>query len=457
MIHYWKHICLLCLFFGNGYHTVWSQDIEPKQEVNIDDLGNVSDEFQENFFEALKQKAITNYDKAIEALKKCIEIDPKPDFLYLELGKNYIELKQFHNAEDNLVKVLDAKPNNRFVLELLFETYFQQRKYKESVTVVEKLVAFNPLFKEQLANLYFLEKRYEDALIVLDELDDEYGTDQYRNRLRKKISSKISNPNSQINRLEQKIKEKPEVEQNYLNLIYLYSKDNQKEKAFETAKLLLKKRPKSEFLHLALYKFYLEENNIEQAISSMKIALKSNKIDIESKYKVINDFLPFLDKNPQYESQLTSIITILSNDQNNGKVFTELGHYYYKKDKKEQALNFYERGIKSNATDFVLLKRILLLQLDLKRYEKAEVGSKLALEMYPAQPIFYLTNGVALIYLEKATEAIEILTIGIDYVIDNLKMESDFYQQISEAYSNLGDTTKALEYQQKANQLQKKS
>ena len=457
MINYWKHICLLCLFFGSGNNTVLSQDIEPKQEINIDDLGNVSDEFQEHFFEALKQKAITNYDKAIEALEKCIEIDPKPDFLYLELGKNYLELKRFQSAEDNFKKVLDAKPNNRFILELLFEVYFQQRKYQESIGVVEKLVAFNPMFKEQLANLYFLEKRYEEALIVLDELDDEYGTDGYRNRLRKRISSKIINPNGQISRLEQKIKEKPKVEQNYLNLIYLYSKDNQKEKAFETAKLLLRKKPKSEFVHLALYKFYLEENNIEQAINSMKIALKSNKIDIESKYRVINDFLPFLDKNPQYESQLTGIVSLLSNGQNNEKVFTELGHYYYKKDKKEQALNFYERGIKSNVNDFVLLKKILLLQLDLKRYEKVETGSELALEMYPAQPIFYLANGVALIHLEKAAEAVEILTIGIDYVIDDLKMESDFYQQISEAYRNLGDTTKASEYQQKANQLQKKS
>lgn len=457
MINNWKHICFLCLFFGIGYNLAFAQDIEPKQEVNIDDLGNVSDEFQEHFFEALKQKAITNYDKAIEALEKCIEIDPKPDFLYLELGKNYLELKLFQRAEDNFKRVLEVKPDNKFVLELLFEVYFQERKYKESIGIVEKLIAFNSMFKEQLANLYFLEKRYDEAIKMLDELDDEYGVDAYRGRLRKRISSKITNPDSQIGRLEQKIKERPKVEQNYLNLIYLYSKSNQKEKALETAELLLEKKPKSEFVHLALYKFYLEGNTTEKAINSMKIALKSDKIDIESKYKVIHDFLLFLDKNPQYESELNNIISLLSNGQNNVKVFTELGHYYYKKDNKEQALNFYERSIKSNANDFVLLKRILLLQLDLKRYEKAEVGSELALEMYPAQPIFYLVNGASLIYLEKAKEAIEILMTGIDYVIEDQKMESDFYQQISDAYQKLGDTTKALEYQQKVNQLQKKS
>ncbi len=457
MIDYRKHIWFLCLFLGVTVNTVFSQEIEPKQEVNIDDLGNVSDEFQELFFEALKQKAITNYDKAIEALEKCVEIDANSNFLYLELAKNYLELKLYEQAENNFKKVLETKPNDKFVLEYLFEVYFQQHKYKESTAVVEKLVQHNSMFKEQLANLYFLEKRYDEAIVALDELDDEYGVDKYRNRLRKRISSKITNPNSQINRLEQKIKEKPEVEQNYLNLIYLYSKSDQKEKAFKTAKSLLNKKPKSELVHLALYKFYLGENNIKQAIHSMQIALKSNKTDIESKYKIVSDFLSFIDTNPEYESQLTTIISLLSNGQNNGKVFTELGHYYYKKENKEQALNFYERSIKNNANDFALLKRILLLQLDLKRYEKAQIGSELALEMYPAQPIFYLVNGVSLIHLNKAEEAVEILAIGIDYVIDDHKMELDFYQQMSVAYQKLGDTTKASEYQQKVNQLQNKS
>ncbi|WP_158250500.1 lipopolysaccharide assembly protein LapB [Aquimarina sp. I32.4] len=447
----------MCLFLGVAVNTVFSQEIEPKQEVNIDDLGNVSDEFQELFFEALKQKAITNYDKAIEALEKCVEIDANSNFLYLELAKNYLELKLYEQAENNFKKVLDIKPNDKFVLEYLFEVYFQQHKYKESTAIVEKLVQHNSMFKEQLANLYFLEKRYDEAIVALDELDDEYGADEYRNRLRKRISSKITNPNSQIKRLEQKIKEKPEIEQNYLNLIYLYSKSNQKEKAFKTAKSLLDKKPKSELVHLALYKFYLGENNIKRAIHSMKIALKSNKTDIESKYKIVSDFLTFIDKNPQYESQLSTIISLLSNGQNNGKVFTELGHYYYKKENKEQALNFYERSIKSNANDFALLKKILLLQLDLKRYEKAQIGSELALEMYPAQPIFYLVNGVSLIHLNKAEEAGEILTIGIDYVIDDHKMELDFYKQMSVAYQKIGDTTKASEYQQKVNQLQNKS
>ena len=39
-----------------------------------DDLGNVEDEFQEHFFEALKQKGIENYERAVEALSNGVKM-----------------------------------------------------------------------------------------------------------------------------------------------------------------------------------------------------------------------------------------------------------------------------------------------------------------------------------------------------------------------------------------------
>ena len=51
---------ILCIPIG-----VYAQDKTP-----TDDLGNISDDFQENFFEALKQKGIENYELALNALDK---------------------------------------------------------------------------------------------------------------------------------------------------------------------------------------------------------------------------------------------------------------------------------------------------------------------------------------------------------------------------------------------------
>lgn len=435
--------------------SVFSQEIEPKEDVNIDDLGNVSDEFQEHFFEALKQKAITNYDKAIVSIEKCIKINPKLDFLYLELGKNYLKQKSYQKAADNFNKVLEGSPKeyDRFVLELLFESYYKLKDYKQAMFTAEKLVVYKPMFKEQLANLYYLDKRYDEALSLLDDLDQKFGNDSYRNKIRKRIASKITDPSSQIASLENKIKNAPKNEQNYLNLIFMYSKKGDNAKAFETAKLLSKNNPKSELVHLSLYKFYLDKKNVDAAISSMKVALKSTTISGEAKQKVVTDFLTFIDENPSHQGSLNEVVKIVKGDKNNGKLFAALGNYFYKHDNKEQALNFYEYTIKNASNDFKLLKRILLLQVDMERYDKALLGSEMAIELYPAQPIFYLLNGTSLLNTNKPKEAIDILLTGIDYVIDDEKMESDFYAQLSKSYKATGDVSKAEEFQKKSSTI----
>jgi len=458
MITYWRHIGFSIALVLGVASNAYSQELEPLKKIEIlDDLGDVSDAFRESFFEALKERAITNYERAISALERCIDANPKPIVLYYELGRNYLELQQYNQAASNFQKVLKDRPNDKYIIELLFEVYYKEKNYKEAVGVMEKLVPFDSMYKEQLANLYFLEKRYDDALRVINELIEELGLDPYRDKLRKRIVLKISDPSSQITRLEKKIAANPKEEQNYLNLIYLYSQNEQVDKAFEISKKLLKEKPKSQPAHLALYKFYLDDNKPKEAIKSMKIVLKGDKIDEESKYKVLNDFLIFVNKNPDYESELIEVTKLFSEDSGSSKVFTQMGNYFYEKDQKELALNYYERGIKHSAADYAVLRKMLLLQLDVKRYEKAKVGSELAIELYPSQPILYLVNGVSLINLTKYEEAIEILSIGMDYIIDDLKMESDFYNQIGEAYLKMGNQAKASEYKERSFQLKKKS
>ncbi len=79
-----------------------------------DDLGNFEDEFQELFYEALKQKGIENYDRSVDALLKCIELDNSVPVLYFELGKNHLKLKNFGAAEDALKKAVSLDPDNEW-------------------------------------------------------------------------------------------------------------------------------------------------------------------------------------------------------------------------------------------------------------------------------------------------------------------------------------------------------
>ena len=450
-----KHkILILFVFIGMYFisQTSYAQ-VDFNKKPN-DDLGDVEDMFQENFFEALKQNGIENYQRAVDALLKCQKLDDSKTVVYYELGKNYIALKNYGAAEDILKKAVDKEPENEWYLDQLYEVYNLQGDTDRAIKTVKQLVKYHPDYRQDLAELYIKSKDYKDALKILDQLDKEFGINPDRDVLRNEIYNITGRDEDRIENLEERVKSNPENEDAYLRLIYRYSETGASKKAFEMSKSLLKAHPESKLVHLALYKYYLDSNDVDNAIKSMKIALSTPEINPEAKAKVFNDFVNFVSKNPKYEKDLLEM-TMLVGSEKSTKTLTELGQYHLKIDDKPKALQFFEDALIQDPNNFAIIKDVLLLQLDLNKDERAAKKSQEAIELFPAQPILYLINGVANNKLNQPKKAIEKLEAGLDYIIDDIKMEGDFYTQLSTAYELDNNIPKSLAFAKKAEALTK--
>ena len=429
------------------------------QEIAATPLGEpqeVSDAFLESFYEALKQKSIENYALAITALERAqkesggnLQADA---IVFFEFAKNQIKLKQYNQAEINLEKVLRQEPENQDVLETLYDLYYLTREYNKAIVLVKKLIVYDQDYKEDLANLYQRTKQYEKALLLLEQLEASWGESVYRTALRKQIYRQTGNTLGAINNAEKKRKKNPANEREYLNLIYLYSENGNPEKAYQTALELQNKFPNSILVHLALYKFHLDQGNTMGAMASMKKVFNSRVIEKESQYKVLGDFLTFVQQNPQYQAELEGIVEVFSKD-NNGQVFEKIADYYLSKGNKELALTFYQKGIEVDSDNFSLLKNTLLLQLEFNRFAAAKNLSASSLEVFPAQPVLYLLNAKANNNLQDFKAAINALEIGLDYLFDNAELEKEFYEQLAVAYTGLGHTIKAANFAKKAAEI----
>ncbi|WP_299127092.1 tetratricopeptide repeat protein [uncultured Winogradskyella sp.] len=417
-----------------------------------DDLGNVKDEFQEHFFEALKQKGIENYERAVDALYKCLNLDSKTPVIYFELGKNYNILKNYGAAEENLKKAISMQPDNEWFLDELYDVYYQQDDINNAIKTIKQLVKYHPDYKEDLATLYVREKRYKQALELLDELDADIGVSEARDAMRNDIYRVTGNADDRIENLKQRITNNPNNEENHLKLIYRYSQSGNKNKAYEAAQNLLKVKPDSKFVHLALYKFYLQDAKVKDAINSVKIALTSPQINADAKAKVLKDFVNFVSKNSQYEKDLVDIMALVD-DNKDAQTHNDLGQYYLKAGDKAKALINFRDALKQNPNDFKLIKDVLLLQLDLEDYKAVVKDSEDALELYPAQPILYLVNAVAHNKEGNYKKAIDSLEMGLDFLIDNPSMEADFYSELSLAYKGQNNISKSQAFAKKAQAL----
>ncbi len=430
---------------------VYSQD-----EEREDDLGDVTDAFQTNFFEALKQKGIENYELALNALDRAQnESEGKPEQLaavYFERGKNLAALKRYDEAEATYNQVLEIKGEQLNVMEALYDVHYQQKDYDKAVPLVKKLIRYDEDYKEDLANLLVRTKQYEEALELLDELDLLWGESAYRNALRRQVYRVTGDKDGAISNLEQKIDNSSKNEQDYLNLIYLYSEQGNTDKAFETALELQRQIPKSQLVHLALYKFYLDKGQAQQAMRSMDIVFASTEIDQENKFKVLGDFLNYVGEHPEMQNELEKVINKFDGQQD-GKVYEQLGDYYLSRSDRKTALSFYSKGVQKDPDNFSLLRNTLLLQIDVKDFEPALELSNNGLELFPAQPLLYLLNGVVNIEMGNLDQAIETLETGLDFLFEDPKMERDFYNQLELAYSRKGNTKKAQQYARKAAEL----
>ena len=426
---------------------------KPLENVSSDSLGDVEDVFQEYFFEALKQKAIENYTKAIDALLKCLTLEAKP-VVYLELGKNFNALQQFDQAAGYLETGRQKVPKNTAILQELYKSYFLNRNFEKALPVVKTLAFLDTSYSEDLVNLQILNENFDVALKLLDSLDAKKGASTSRDSLRRQVYSRTNNVDAQLKQLKENIAEDPSDEQSYLNLIFVYSENNRPEEAFQAAKDLLEMNPDSELVHLALYKFNLNDNKPEEAVESMKILLGSDQIDEITKYQALNDFLMYVSERNSLEEELISLVNIFSEEEDNTKVYGQLGTFFLEKRKKEQALKYFELALETETDNFGLYRDVLELQLEFGKNEEAVAVSDKALEIFPSQPMLYLFKGKALNELEKYREAEETLLFGMDYLIEDKAMENGFYTELIETYTGLNEPEKASRFRKKANELE---
>ena len=164
----------------------------------------------EIYQEGVKKGERGNYKKAIELFKKVLDVIPEHIDARRNLGMAYLELGDIEGAKDNLIDVLRIDPKDTWSYVLLgniygkyekerdfesqerfymkayelnpFDSYLlnnlaalrtQQNNYKDAQRLFHEALSINPKYPNSyfgLAYSYFEEKRYEMALVTLEDL-----------------------------------------------------------------------------------------------------------------------------------------------------------------------------------------------------------------------------------------------------------------------------------------------
>ncbi len=422
-------------------------------QENPEDIASASDNFQMSYFESLKQKAIQNYDKAIEALEKCEKIDPKNAAVFFEYGKNYFLLKDYKNSYLNFEKATQIDPKNRWYWAGMYDVNYATKDYNQSIINVQKLIEFKEDYKEDLVSLYMNTQQFEKALTLINELDQNIGKSDKRDFYKSQILQDLKFQTPQKDNLIEYIKKNPKEESSYLELIRIYSQSGQEMKAEETAKKLEKEIPTSDWAQVSLFKMHINKNDGINAVKAMNLVFESKKIDDKIKHRILNEFLIFVKINPKFSPDLEKAIEYFKNDPNIS-VAKEVAKFYQNQKDYNNAIHYYELHLKNN--DIEDVESTILMFDCYSQVGNFEVLSKKAekmIESFPSQPQFYYFAGLSYNQLKNFKKAKDFLETGIDYLVEDKMLEINFNIQLGECFAGLGDIAKKEIYFTKAQKL----
>ena len=440
-----KHIAFIVFLLFSFGDQLFAQQ-------NPEDIALEENKTEDYFFEALAQRGIENYDKAIVAIQKCLEKEPKnPAFLY-ELGKNQLDAKDYVAAEITFKSAVEIDNKQRWYWNGLYDVYYETKNFDKAIGVVQKLIEFDPNMREDLVSLYMNTDQKEKALYLLKEMEASSHLTKTMEFYKLKLESSKEFASPKKETLEKGIKEHPKYEQNYIDLISLYLSFNQEEKAFEVARVLEKEIPNSDWAHVSLVKFYLASNDGINASKSMFKVLMNSKIDLKIKHRVFNEFLIFAVKNPTFFTDVDAAIPYFDNDSEIA-VAKEVAKFFWKKSDLDKAIYYFEIAIKKSPDDIESLNYFLEVLQQKQDYQRLVVKATECIELFPTQPNYYFYAGLGYNQLKNYKKAKENLENGLDFVIEDLKLETDFYEQLVISCEFLNDLKAKQLYASKLKQI----
>lgn len=390
-----------------------------------------------------------NLQEALKIFEECKKISPTNAAVHYELGTIYKLLGNNNQAIANAKFCAEAEPSNEWYQLLLIDCYNVQKQYAQSVKVREALVKRFPEkveFKEDLAIEYIFLGQYDKSLKIYDDLEKIYGVNEQLTLNKVKILKglkKNKEAEAELIRLSDANKNESRY-YSYLADFYIELNDQEKAKAMYDKILVLD--PDNTTVNLELHDYYSAKGNDAEAFTYLKKAFRNPGLEVSVKASITNSFYERAKQRPEdiFKEQGMELAKIMLEVHPNEPESNALYADFLMLDKKsKEASGYYYLAAINEHRNSNIWFNLLSIDNELVRYDSLEHHSKLALELFPSQPLFYFYNGFANNQQRNYGKAVQSYKDGLEFVVDDKSLLLRFYSNLGDAYYNVKDYPKS--------------
>jgi tetratricopeptide (TPR) repeat protein len=399
--------------------------------------------------EATGSKVSGDLYSADSLYKKCLELNPKSGVVNFELSGIYLNLNQPKKALEYANIAAAISPDNEWYLANLALMYKENENHKKSAAVFSKLIEIKPektpylfSFTEELLN----DSKYKKALKALDKIEEKIGISDDLSIQKHQIYIYLKDKKNATRELEKLVAFNPENIRGLGLLAEYYQNINKTSESKSILDKMMLIDSSNGLVRLSLFQYFYKNRESLKAYNELINVMNSLEVENNLKKQMLLQ-ISYDDKSPYNIDQICELAeSFLKSDFKNSEVLLLLGNLKMHQRKEDTACFYIRESLKINPLPFEAWTQLISSTLSRKKLGVTVRDSKNALESHPNQPFLYLALGIALNQEKNFDSAVEFLKKGKKLVFNDSFLESDFTQQIGDAYYGLKKFKIAFDY-----------
>tara|TARA_B100000927_G_scaffold291728_1_gene296268 strand:+ start:21285 stop:23015 length:1731 start_codon:yes stop_codon:yes gene_type:complete len=394
--------------------------------------------FEDYFFSALKARSLENYEEAISAFQRCLEINNKHAVVFYELAKIYKIQERYFLSTNNIEQAILLESTNYWFLILYAELLYMQGDYIKAAEQYKTLIDIQPNNQQlyfMLAEMYVYAKKIKKAIQVYNQIQEKTGVDKLLSMQKHSLYIQLKDFDGALNELELLIKTFPEDIEAMEMLSELYLLNNEQDKAFELFKRISLLDPNNGRIQLTLADYYRQSGDNEASYKCLKLAFSSLDLDLDTKISVLISYYRLIGINNEITVQAYELANILLNlYPEEVKARAVYADILYTNNDIDEAKEQYLKILEKDKSKSEVWSQVMFIQAQSGEFEELLKTSGRALEYFPLNPLFYYFNGVSNSRLEIHDKAIFSFKSGLDFIINNQELLIEINLSLADSY-----------------------
>ena len=403
---------------------------EHKQSVSKADYPYI-----QSFHEGLRLKTKGRLPEAIQKFEYCLTIRQDDDAVYYALSKLEVLQGNLDKSAQYILRAAEIDPTNTWYIQELAYMYLEKEDYPNAVVNFKKLVEIEPKSIEWLygyAEALVNNGKEKEAIEALNKAEDQTGKHPQFSIQRFQLYFDMKDFESAEKELIDARIAFPKDANVIANLVDFYFKTDRTEDGIKMLKELVIADPGNGRAHLALADFYQQSGDLVKTYEELTLAFESPQLDVETKATIL---ISVHKSGQTIDPEMYDLLKILVDmHPDNAIVYSVQGDYRLTANDEEGALKAYQKSLSIDGGEYPIWNQVMIMEYQAGQYENLYKHSLECLELFPTIPTVYLLNGLSANQLKKYDEAIDLLSVGVEVIIDDKPLKAEFYGQIGEAH-----------------------